>query len=171
MSTLTYSVDVRWSFTSLATDVEKVGPLELSWELTGDPISDDYTLDNNPLEIWRAWIASVREREAYDKHLGAPYVPIHWYVAGEESGTFEAAPYAEKIKATDEDFLSYYTVPVNTETGEPVNWLRLPVQEKLWREGNAAKGGFVTEVSGWKPSPFLGAVDLNVFAAAGLPTT
>jgi len=34
----------------------------------------------------------------------------------------------------------------------------LPVQDKLWRPGQAGKGGFIQEATGWKPAilqPFV----------------
>ncbi|NER28870.1 MAG: hypothetical protein F6J89_14840 [Symploca sp. SIO1C4] len=56
------------------------------------------------------------------------------------------------------DFLNYFTSPVHFKTGEPLNWLSLPVVDKLWNNQRADKGGFIQEATGWKPSilqPFV----------------
>ena len=42
--------------------------------------------------------------------------------------------------------------------GERLNWLLLPVEDKLWNAKQANKGGFIQEATGWKPSilqPFV----------------
>ena len=46
----------------------------------------------------------------------------------------------------------------------PVSWTELHVADKAWRPGPlpigvASKGGFVQEVTGWKPAPFQPYVD------------
>jgi hypothetical protein len=177
VSALTYDAETVWRFTSRQSGVEKVGTLRLWWEVESDPITDDFLPEETgPRELWDAWIRGVRERERYHHALGAPWVPIGWFVAGEDSATFEGAPFVEDMypdlaTRPREDFLTYFTPPEDANTGEQINWLRLPVAEKLWRPGQGDKGGFITEVSGWKPSPLQSAVDLRIFEAAGLQIT
>ena len=42
----------------------------------------------------------------------------------------------------------------NSVTGEELNWLTLPVVDKLWNRKRADKGGFIQEATGWKPAIF-----------------
>jgi hypothetical protein len=65
----------------------------------------------------------------------------------------------------DGDFLTYYSWPEDAN-GEPIMWTALPVADKLWREDDAAKGGFVQEATGWKPSPFQAVMDVGLIARA-----
>ena len=63
-----------------------------------------------------------------------------------------------KAGALPDNFLTYYTWPISSLTGEPLNWLTLPVVDKLWNDGRADKGGFIQEATRWKPAvlqPFL----------------
>jgi hypothetical protein len=172
VSALTYPADTEWRFTSKGPrGTEKVGTLELWYELMMDPISDDYSSsETEARELFSLWLDAIREGQRWHPDLGAPHVSIGWYVAGEDSATFEGAPFAEDLYArqhASEDFLTFYTWPENADTGERLNWLRLPVQDKLWA-GHGDKGGFITDVTGWKPSALQSAVDLRVFEAAGL---
>ena len=50
------------------------------------------------------------------------------------------------------NFLDYYSSPIDCETGEKLNWLALPVEDKLWNSKCQNKGGFIQEATGWKPS-------------------
>lgn len=172
MSTLTYQPDTTWRFTSKGPRrVEKVGALELWYELMMDPISDDYTSDDIEAgELFDRWLGAIVDGQRWHPHLGAPYVSIGWYVHGEDSATFEGAPFTEDLYAREhpkEDFLTFYTWPENVDTGERLNWLRVPVRDKLWA-GHSDKGGYITDVTGWKPHALQDAVDLRVFEAAGV---
>ncbi|PGH48164.1 hypothetical protein [Streptomyces sp. Ru87] len=51
-------------------------------------------------------------------------------------------------------------------TGEPLNWLRLPVLDRGWNDTVSSKGGFIQEVTGWKPAPLQTTVDVRQLAAA-----
>lgn len=59
------------------------------------------------------------------------------------------------------DFLTYYTFPRVRSTGALLDWGKLPVVDKLWRAGNARKGGFIQEFTGWKPSIYQPTVDVR----------
>jgi len=171
MAETTYSSDVRWRYKGRRSSFEKVGPLELVWELAGDPISDYYLAEETSAdELWSQWIRWVRDGEHYHSDLGAPWVLISWGVSGSEEGTYEYAPH-QHAPFDGDNFLTFYMHPVNADTGERVNWLRLPVVDKLWRPGRSDKGGFIQEVSGFKPHALQPAVDLRVFEAAGLSIT
>lgn len=56
-----------------------------------------------------------------------------------------------RCEGDDEDFLTVYAWP-ESAAGERVNFNRLPVRDKLW-QGQADKGGFIQEATGWKPAP------------------
>ncbi|MFD7964254.1 hypothetical protein ACFV5J_25980 [Streptomyces zaomyceticus] len=65
-----------------------------------------------------------------------------------------------------EDFLTFYTWPVHAETRERINWVRVPVRDRLWHGSRADKGGFIQELTGWKPSPFEPLFHVDVIAGA-----
>jgi hypothetical protein len=57
------------------------------------------------------------------------------------------------VDEEQDDFLTHYSFPTHAVSGERLNWLRLPVLDRAWREDREDVGGFVQEASGWKPSP------------------
>lgn len=124
--------------------------LELHWFLEGDHISDDFTPDEaDARELFKRWLRKVNT----DGDL-----KVSWMVMG----VGELAPF------TDEgtDFLTYYGWPVHAETGERLNWLTLPVQDKGWRVGKGDKGGFIQEVTGWTPSALQRSVHMPTLLKA-----
>ncbi|WP_326943204.1 hypothetical protein OG439_24450 [Amycolatopsis sp. NBC_01307] len=72
-------------------------------------------------------------------------VGISWFVDGAESSTFEGAPFTAHVfnLTTHEDFLSAYTWPRHADDNTPLNWLKLPVADKLWRHERGDRGGFL----------------------------
>ncbi len=152
-----------WRFTSLQRGTEFDLPLELVWELNGDPMSDDYLPEEaSAPELWSKWVS----------HYGEPVMPIYWYVAG--PAKFEFAPrdlqpqHQGGDQQRDADFLTYYTVPVTGDDDEVIQWSRLPVVDKLWRPNETSKGGFIQEATGWKPSPLQSYADISVLARAAV---
>ena len=85
-------------------------------------------------------------------------------------GTLERAPHQDddlSVAFPDvEDFLTFFSWPEHAETGEALNWLRLPVLNKLWDDGHADKGGFIQSATGWKPSPYQTVMSLNSLTRA-----
>jgi hypothetical protein len=71
----------------------------------------------------------------------ADAVPIYWCVRG-EPGVCEQAPVAN----SDENFLTFFTKPEDAETGERLNWWKLPVR-------NTRFPAFARALA-WTPSPF-----------------
>ncbi len=164
-----YPREQRWRYRRRRGGTEVVSALELWWELDFDAITDDYTPEEiGAVELWHTWVSQIRDRSSYDSQLGVPWVPIWWFVQDAEARLFERAPFA---RPSHEDFLSHFTGPVAADSGEAINWLRLPVVDRLWRPGRADKGGFIQEASGWKPHALQRAVELTLFEAAGLPTS
>ena len=146
-----------WRAESRARDYKWEGELLAYWEVDLDPMSDDYTPEEMPArDLLARWASAVRK--AYVSEL----IPIHWFVEGPGHGKFERMPFQyshlKTVHAAPEDFLTFYTWPVNVSTGEPLNWVTLPVLDKLWHRKRADKGGFIQEATGWKPAilqPFV----------------
>lgn len=120
--------------------------LLLEWEVRGDPISDNYAPNDIAAgPLFDLWVAGLGRSHGT--------VPIAWFLAG--GGVFEFAPLAVRTTTVERingpDFLTFYSVPRDPE-GNPVNWLELPVADKLWDGEHANKGGFIQSATGWKPS-------------------
>jgi len=141
-----------YSFKTLRHNADRIGELSLYWEALGDPVSDDYDIeDASARELWRIWRKRYPIDERAEERWGEGAVRISWYVGGE---VFESAPHAIYLPDYEpETFLDSYSTPIDVATGEPIQWTRLPVEDKLWREGRPDKGGFIQEATGWKPSP------------------
>lgn len=161
----------NWTFTTRRGH-HRTGPLWLYWEVHCDPISDDWYVDDiTPEELWRVWLTrDPRDVEA-DATFGSGAFRILWCVEG--TGTFEAAPFQQhpRLTAPFGNFLTHYSWPVNPDTGEPLQWSRLPVIDKVWRTTNlptlsTTKGGFIQEATGWKPAPLQPYVNIHQLAAA-----
>ncbi len=134
--------------------------LSAYWEVYYDPISDDYSPDDpddpSAVDLFHLWAGKVREE--YPDGL----IPIYWFVKTEGPlRTFEAIPHQyEHHRAAGlgtENWLTFFTEP-EQEEGDSLNWLSVPVLDKLWRPGRGDKGGFIQEATGWKPcilQPFV----------------
>ncbi len=144
-----------WRVSSLHSDYEWEGVLVAYWEAELDPISDDYTpRESDARELFHMWEKRVRE-----KYLNG-LVPIHWFVECREQGKFNCMPFQFNHfpQYSLEDFLFFFTWPVSSATGGRLNWLTLPVADKLWNSRRADKGGFIQQATGWKPAilqPYL----------------
>ena len=140
-----------WKCQNLKTGFEPEGTLEAYWEVSFDPISDDYTpQEADARELFHIWERQVREK--YPNGL----IPVYWFVdyKGSNVATFEAMPFQfEHFPGfIAENFLTFFTWPINATTGEPLNWLSLPVKDKLWNAKQQNKGGFIQQATGWKPA-------------------
>ena len=144
-----------WKVRSRRSDFEWSGELLACWEAHLDPMSGDFTPDDiSAVDLLRDWTERVEEE--FPNGL----VPIYWYVLQESHGNLEWMPFqlCHLPSPPPEDFLTHFTWPVNPATGERLNWLTLPVVDKLWNNTRADKGGFIQEATGWKPSilqPFV----------------
>lgn len=140
--------------------------LELVWEISGDPISDNYSADEiESTDLLRKWHSQYYPNTDDAAKFGPGMMRISWYVAGAETLHFEAAPFTVAPRC-DDDFLVTYTWPKHAETGQQLNWLTLPVRDKRWNEHRADKGGFIQEATGWKPSPLQPVVHLPSLLSA-----
>lgn len=127
-------------------DMEAV--LVAYWEVDYGSISDDYTRNEiSDEDLFSKWVDKVSK-----KHSDG-LVPIHWGVMHEDYTQSETMPFqfdSLNNGPSTTNFLSFYTHPVNSITGEPLNWLELPVV--------CYKREFIQAVTGWKPSilqPFV----------------
>jgi hypothetical protein len=145
-------------------DLTHTGDLELYWEVNGDPISDDFTPDDmSAVDLLEMWAKNYYPNPKVEAIYGPGMVNIYWSVEG------ETAPFGNDPEVFVEHFLTFYTWPTHVETGERVNFNRLPVRDKQWGPGGMDKGGFIQEATGWKPSPFQPVMHVpTVFAAARL---
>ncbi len=133
------------------------GPLVAVYEIAHDPISDNYTTEDiSAAELFDQWAARVAGEYPND------LIPIYWFISSEEAAKFEGMPFTYNHREGErplDDFLHYYHWPKNVETGEPLNWMEVPVIKKTWQHGDGwTKGGFIPEATGWTPSiaqPFV----------------
>lgn len=135
------------------------GKLSLYWEPNGSPMSDDYLPSEiSAQELWLKW------RRDYVPDNGV--VPIYWFVHG--GGFLEAAPFGntgpDRIPFIG-DFYSHFAHPVD-DSNTPIEWLSLPVIDKAWNNRQADKGGFIQELTGWKPSPLQQTMDVDLIYEA-----
>ena len=152
-----YPSGTQWTFETVQYGNSRTTELTLYWEAYGDPISDDYTTDEiSATDLFHLWTLRL-ENGQWDEEIGDGWVSIFWTIRGQ--ATFEHAPFdpmhpALRLGIEAEDFLTFFTWPTR-DSGEEVNWLRLPVVDKLWRpEAEITKGGFIQEATGWKPGPY-----------------
>ena len=117
------------------------------WEVSLDPISNGYTPEDVAAEdLLRLWADRV------DKEYPNGLIPINWIVKSKQTWDVMPLQFDHIGGNLPDDFLKYYTWPVSVETDERLDWLRLPVADKLWNARRADKGGFIQQATGWKPA-------------------
>jgi len=125
--------------------------LQASANVEGGNITDDYLPEETDAEeLFLMWAKMMMEK--YPDGL----VPIRWGVKDPQKALYEWMPFQQH--QPEWDFLTYFTWPVDVETGERLRWTDLPVMDKLWDEEHADPGGFIQSYTGWKPSiyqPYL----------------
>ena len=151
-----------WEFESKKYKHICQGTLKAHWEVNLSSISDDFLpQENSAEEIFEEWVRQHGEND--------DLVSIYWGVRLEPSkGSYAAWGHMPfQHGSYKEDFLTDYTWPRDTETGEYLNWLSLPVVDKLWsvEPYRNDKGGFIQSATGWKPSilqPFVSLKSLTL---------
>lgn len=134
---------------------EFTSTLMLYWELSGDPLTDAYNVSDTPAtDLWQMWISQHAE----------PRMTIYWSIDGSDAAKFEPAPFAPFREGRT--FLDLYTWPVAVADGRKLRFTELAVWDRLWRPGRSDKGGFIQELTGWKPSPLQATADISVIAEA-----
>ncbi|WP_406723896.1 hypothetical protein WJ438_03425 [Streptomyces sp. GD-15H] len=180
-----YPAGTMWTFRSRESGYVNTEELALSWLVGGTaPICEDPSAEGKPAaDLWHYWARDAnRYHERWPDAFRPGEVHISWKVVAPPpgDGVFEGAPYTRderhlprqsQVDESQHDFLTWYTYPEHAETGERVNWLRLPVLDRAWRDGTEDLGGFIQEASGWKPSPLQLAMDVvQVARGCGLWT-
>lgn len=166
-----YPAGTKWTFSTRRGTYTQTQELALYAEPECSSMSDEYLPDEaNAVELWRMWVDRyvTTYHQKYPGKVRPGEMPIYWSVTlPTRTGVFEAAPYAPNI--LNEDFLTHYTHPVHADSGERLNWLRLPVLDGGWNSAAADKGGFIQEATGWKPSALQPVMDVvQIGRAAGL---
>lgn len=181
----------QWTFTTSRGRTREGCPLYLYWEVSCDPITDDYRVtDITPEELWREWLTRYPIDETAEAMYGPGARRIHWFVTSTDPGVLESAPFRD-LRAVVHDgqtdptalqqalrfeykmeFLNHYSWPFHTTTGEQLHWSRLPVIDKVWRTTDLPdvyeyKGGFIQEATGWKPSAYQAYVNVHQLARMG----
>jgi len=179
-----YPPGTRWTFSTRGHDFTQTQELALLYEVNGAGINDDYRPDEiSAVELWRMWADQYAHHD-YQKWpaLFRPGEALIWWTVTRPDGAVisEWAPHTlttptdpELVKlfgdVPAENFLTHFTHPVHEDTGEHLNWLRLPVMDRGWNSAVANSGGFIQEATGWKPSALQPTMDFaRVGAAAGL---
>lgn len=184
-STQPYPPGTQWKITSPYGHAQ-TEELVLIGELNGSSLTDAYLFtDISAEDLWQKWVDEYANyaHEKWPTHYQPGDVTISWFVTTPRvRGILEAAPYEVQpprnpaleeffgdVPYEPQHFLAHYHPPVNAQTGEPLNWLRLPVLDRAWNETAGDKGGFIQELTGWKPSPLQPTVNvLQLGRAAGL---
>lgn len=140
-----------WKFLNRQSGKALEALIEAHWEVSLDPISDDYTPDEiHAHDLFELWVEKVKRK--YPEGL----IPIVWFVdvKGKDIATLEWMPFQFEHSPSrpSQSFLTYFTQPVDAVTNKPLNWLTLPVADKFWSSKGAKKGGFIQQATGWKPS-------------------
>ena len=169
--------DETWAFTDRYGRDRTGLRIALYWEAHGDPITDDYTPEDiDAFELLRMWLKYVGSTDIALYGLPKEQVPIFWYLRFSPSPDFGGAPFCEMSKILAkahgwcvENFFTYFDWPTSEQTGEPINFLTLPVADKLWNHRQANKGGFIQEALQWKPAAYQSSFNPWALAkAAGL---
>ena len=143
--------DRPWRFRSRG--FERVSVLWLYPELDCWACIDDADVQSGVAQL--AYYESYVQRR-YPEMWEADAVRIDWFVEG-DGGVFEFAP-----TTPARNFLTFFSHPVDAETGEPLNWWKLPV--RITRFPAAAKA------LGWVPSPFQTVAPLRSILTNSAPT-
>lgn len=133
----------RWSFETHRSGYRRQCDLYLYPELDCSSMVDNYyQLDGEGQLV--AYIRYLQQR--YPEWLDADAVPIHWSVMSQQGGISEAAPFQKAdIFAELGDFLTFFTWPEDAQTGELLDWYRVPVINKRFPA--------FADALAWTPSP------------------
>lgn len=128
----------RWSFASREHGGGRWDgvDLRLVWEADGSSVVDDQGITDSD-EAFDAWV-----RWWGRHHPGDELVPIAWYVASDAGTIFEGAPFRRPAMEWG-DFLTFFTWPQEATTGDPINFLALPI--------DSGKSWFIEPATGFRP--------------------
>lgn len=129
----------QWLFQSRESGVERCIDLYLYPELDGSAVVDEYHYLDGEGQF-EQYVQYLQQQ--HRNWLRADAVPIVWTVRG--SGVAEAAPFMEP-EVPWGDFLTHFSWPIDSKSGEYLDWLQLPVINDRFPE-------FVKALA-WTPSP------------------
>jgi predicted GIY-YIG superfamily endonuclease len=152
----------QWVFRSRESNWEKRANLFLYPELECSSMVDNvHYLDSEGQ--FEEYVQYLERR--YPEWLDADAVPIIWSVRSRDSvdSIYETAPF-QKFDPSWGDFLTHFTWPVDTKTGEHLDWFRLPVVNERFPE--------FAEALAWMPSPLQPTCPLrSILASRSARTT
>ncbi|MFI5534525.1 hypothetical protein ACIA8O_38920 [Kitasatospora sp. NPDC051853] len=171
-----YPAGTTWLFNAVRNNYPNAEELVLRWEAHNERSFRDHApLDVDALALWHQWTDDVADYLHSEDPLRYRPGDVHitWTISTPSgNGIAEYAPHHElspflKTLPDPEDFLTHYTHPVHAETGERLNWLRLPVIDRRWNAGGRHSGhGFIQDAIGWKPGPLQPVMNVHQLAAA-----
>lgn len=120
----------RWTFETRRHGYERTCDLFLMPEPSGLAVLCDYDedelLDGEAIQVYLRYL---------DRKIGGDLdrIPIHWFIdGGDGGGICEVAPHQEHDVFSDgRNFLTYFTTPIDAETGAPCSFYRLPIQHRF----------------------------------------
>lgn len=122
-----------------------------------------YSMNWVPSEITASELFSLWHVE----HVGpSGSVALFWTVCAESGWgrrrEVERYPYTARHPLVGgRSFGDLFTVPVSEQTGDTIDWTRLPVADKGWHPGRIDSSGFVQEALRLKPMPLQPVLDLE----------
>ena len=132
----------KWRFRSREDRFEMVSTLWLYPELNCSSCVNDADDQSGTGQL--AYYVDYVQR-GYPEWWEADAVPIYWSVRG-EPGIADHAPNSDYANRRGDNFLTFWTPPVDAKTGELLNWWRLPVRNDRFPA--------FAKALGWLPSPF-----------------
>jgi hypothetical protein len=146
---MTQPSNIIWTFSGRQyAGPERRTTLCLAWEPDGSSLPYDEDLHGE--EAWEVWIDWLEHHGDGDNHA----VPIYWSVRGD--GIAEHAPFAGTDR--DEDFLTFFTWPVNSSGERRLRWPELSVCD--------GKAEWIYKLTGWRPAPYTTHMPVEQLAAA-----
>ncbi|GAA2125227.1 hypothetical protein GCM10009759_77200 [Kitasatospora saccharophila] len=167
-----YPAGTVWLFNANRNNYPNAHELVLRWEADNERTFRDHApADADALTLWHQWTDEMADH-LHNQHP-TRYQPgdvhITWTIStptgvgiAEYAPHYERSPFQQTL-TPHEDFLTHYTHPVHSTTGERLNWLRLPVADRRDQDPGS---GFIQDATGWKPGPLQPLMNVHRLAAA-----
>ncbi|MDF2155305.1 hypothetical protein [Vibrio sp. CAU 1672] len=136
------------------------GELIAKYEIDHSAMAYDYTGDLSAYELFEKWVEVARSQSTDGM------VDICWHVTVQGQRFKPEFMPGQCGSAGEGDFLSYFSQPVNVETGQSLEWSAVPVKLPVWDEENLEGRGFIEYVTGWQPSPRQSQVSIDFLVEA-----
>lgn len=135
---------MKWRFASRESGYVREVPLHLSPELCCSPMVDDYYEEPGE-EQFRVYVEYIQQK--YPEQWKADAVDIYWSVDSMSGGIGETAPFQRSPGSYQpvDDFLTWFSWPVDSRTGARLDWFSLPVVNTRFEAWAKALN--------WTPSP------------------